>query len=226
MFQDNRNENIKKEFLPEITQLQSIPTQAALALKLCLDKADVEEYKHFLGVMYHYTRRSEYHLKQAAKHSHTDELRDYFEHMAAEEKNHYKLAEHDLKGYGLEVSEVVPESVKDINNFWDSLETTQHGNGYIGIVYVFENIAKHIQSDIKDMLLRVQANGKQSRWLRVHAEADLDHGQEAEEIMLKYLPDNPKLLIETAQRASLLWIRLMQEAFSPSEPKQKRPIAA
>lgn len=200
-------------------KLDVLPLMAAESVREYLHSASLAEYQHFLDHMYHYTRRSEENLLNAACHSHTEELKDYFEHMAKEERGHYLLAERDLEGFGLKPSNVIPSTVQMINRFWDEQKSYKHGNAFLGIVYVFENVAQHVGEDIKALLQRLEVTKKQSRWLSVHAEADLEHGDEAEALTMKYMPENPELLVTSAEKACELWIKLMQAAFTLS-PEQ------
>ena len=165
-------------------------------------------------MMYHYTHRSEDNLLSAANNSHTEELKEYFSHMAKEERGHYILAREDLKEFGDNVSNETPEVVIKINKFWDTL-SSKHVNGYLGLVYVFENVVPHMGDKIIKFVEKLELTKKQARFLIVHGEADLDHGDEAKEFALKYIGEAPDVMIEAAEQACELLINLMREAFKP-----------
>lgn len=186
-------------------QLDAYAKKAASAVKPCLKNADIEGYKRFLNMMYHYTLRSGDKLKSIANNSPNDELREYFNHMYLEERNHYMLAQQDLKGFGLAPEPETPQEVQDMDKFWASLNG-KHINAYLGALYVFENIADKVDENVKEMLQRLNIQKNQRRWLSIHVEVDLDHGAEVKEILEKYISQNPEIAIETAKAACDRWI--------------------
>jgi len=202
--------------------LESYAEKAANSVSHHLKRASLEDYIHFLNYMYHYTRFSEHNLMLASQASQTEELREYFKHMAKEERGHYLLAVRDLEGFGLNVTDQTPAVVEAINQLWESLKDQKTANGYLGIIFVFENVVKYVGDDIKDLLRRLNLGKKQCRWLSVHAEADLEHGAEATEMADKHFSNNPALLVESAKKATELWVELMAEAFQAPQSVTKK----
>lgn len=213
----------KSKFEKELNELDQMTLDAAQIVREGLEKADEEDYIHFLDTMYHYTRYSADHLELAASLSQNEELKEYFKHMVKEEAGHYIVAKVDLKdGYGLEPTDATPQVVLIINQMWQDLKTSKTANGYLGMLYVFENVAKHLGKDVIAFIERLQLEKLQRRWISVHAEADLEHGEEAEEMVLKYMEDDPELLMDSARKAAALWMDLMAYAFvSPNKQLKK-----
>ena len=196
-----------------IQKLESLSKYAADELRPLLENATLEQYQAFLDMMYHYTLYSEGNLMKASETAHTDELKEYFEHMAKEEHGHYLLAAKDLEGYGKAVSKETPQEVLNINQYWDEM-TQGHVNAFLGLVFVFENIAKHLGTEIKTFLQRLEVTKKQGRWLSVHAEADLEHGEEAKEFAEKYCDENAELMVNSAEKAANLWLAINRKPFA------------
>ncbi len=195
-----------------IEQLELYAKKAADAVRPGVKNADLEGYKRFLDMMYHYTLTSGDKLKAIAENSPDQELRNYFNHMYLEEKNHYMLAQQDLKGFGLTPSKETPKEVQDMNKFWASL-SGKHVNGYLGALYVFENIADKVGNEVKDMLTRLGVEKNQRRWLSIHLEADLDHGREIKEVLEKYLAQDTKTALEAAEEACVRWTAVSMAPF-------------
>jgi heme oxygenase len=174
-----------------IEQLEAYAIDAANQIRSNLEKMDREEYMNFLDVMYHYTKGSWEKLTKIASVSHNEELKEYFQHMAKEERGHYILAQEDLRELGREVSSEECKEVTEFNTDWYNL-AEKGVYGYLGALYVFENVAKHLPQEGKAMLARLNLKKTQARWISVHLEADLEHGQEIAEICTKYAADNPQ----------------------------------
>lgn len=195
-----------------LKKVESYTESAAMAAKECLKNSGLEEYKHFLNTMYHYTKDTGRKATEASKNVHTDELKEFFLHFVEEEHWHYKLAIRDLQAFDLDVSQEAPDAVIAFDAFWESLKG-KHSNYYLGALYVFENIVKYVAEDTKAFIQRLGLQKDQSRWMSVHAEADIEHGEEVAEIMEKYILENPEAAINGAKEASLVWAGVMQEAF-------------
>lgn len=206
---ENNNEDLELA----IAQLEVYATKAANGVKGGLKNTDLDGYKRFLNMMYHYTLKSGEKLDALAKNSPTQELRDYFEHMYLEERNHYMLAQQDLKGFGLTPSTETPVEVQKFNKFWDSLQG-KHINAYLGSIFIFENIAKQVDVDVKDMLQRLNIEKNQRRWLSIHVEVDIGHGEEAKEALGKYLSQNIDAAVEAAKEACERWIEVSATPFA------------
>jgi len=197
--------------------LDIIPTLTqgiARDLSPLLHAADMTIYKNFLVTMYHYTRYAEDQLLHASNLCKDAELKAYFYQMSREERGHYLLAKRDYEELGGNVEEsIAPPFIKDFSEFWYGLGT-RNVNEFVGAMYVFENVATLVAKDVIDMMQRLQLTRRQSRWLRVHLEADVGHGEEAMEVCRKYVSDDPKALLEAAQEAAVQWMTVFRHAFS------------
>lgn len=209
-----KKENTNQDDLfATFAQLEFYAQKAADAVRPCLNNGDLAGYKRFLNMMYHYTLTSGEKLKAIANNSPNQELRDYFNHMCLEEQHHYMLAKQDLKGYGLTPDPETPQEVQEMNHFWASL-SNQHINGYLGALYVFENIAEKVGDEVRGFVARLKLEKNQSRWLLIHAEADLDHGAEIKEVLGKYLVDNSAIALDSARKACDIWIAISTKPFA------------
>lgn len=185
---------------------------AAEAFSQYIRSASLDQYKHFLDTMYHYTKNTGHKAKEASENVGPKELQDFFAAFVAEEDWHYKLARDDLRAMGLQVSDTSPKEVVAFDEFWASLKD-KDDNWYLGSLYVFENIVKHVAQDIREFIERHDLSKAQSRWLAEHAEADIEHGSQVAQLVEKYVVNNPGATIESSKQASLLWVDIMQEAF-------------
>lgn len=191
-----------------IQELEALAIKAANSFKpfLGANGFDLAQYKQFLNTMYHYTARSGEMINHVGNMAYDDELIKYFKHMLSEEKAHYILAREDLKELGGDTSEEIPQSVKDFHQCWFNLGDTIYP--YLGAIYVFENIAKHIQSEGKELHERLGLNKKQRRWITVHLEADLQHGEEIIDICVKYFAKNPASCVAGGKAMCDSWINV------------------
>lgn len=197
-----------------IEQLLTYPKLCADAVRPYIQAADLESYKHFLEMMYHYTFDSEAKCLYAASKTDSEALRNYFLHMAKEERGHYLLAEKDLEGFGEKISNSnKPKVVKEFDDFWYGLGRT-NPNEFAGAILVFEGIADHLGKEVMDLINRLNLNKKQSRWLRVHIEADHDHGAEAVAICRQYYHQDPVAMQQAASGAATRWSAVFKAAFS------------
>lgn len=200
-----------------ITELEACSLRAAEAVRPYLQTTTLEGYKKFLHMMYHYTLDSENKLRVAASKSDTEELKEYFLHMADEERGHYLLAQRDYEEFGLQINtEIMPAEVKAFNDFWYSLGS-RNCNEYAGALFVFEGVADHVAKDIADLVQRLQLTKRQSRWFLVHVEADHEHGSAALEICKKYGANDPEAILQAAQNAEKKWIEVFTHAFTWDE---------
>ncbi len=183
------------------------------AVRPLLKSATIQSYKRFLNMMYHYTFDSERKCLHAAEQTDSPELRDYFLHMAKEERGHYLLAEKDLEGFGESVDKTTrPDAVKEFDDFWYGLGK-KDPNEFTGALLVFEGIADQVGEEVVNLIARLDLNKKQSRWLRVHVEADHSHGAEAVAICKRYYMNNPTAMHDAAAEASRRWSEVFTTAF-------------
>lgn len=190
-----------------LDKLEAYARDAADKIRSNLENMDREVYMNFLDVMYHYTKGSGDKFKKIASVSHNDELKEYFLHVAKEERGHYLLAQEDLRELGREVSSEECKEVTVFNTNWYNL-AEKGVYGYLGALYVFENVAKYLQQEGKAMLARLNLKKTQARWISVHLEADLEHGQEVAEMCAKYGDDNPQAVLYGADIMHQSWVNV------------------
>lgn len=194
-----------------IPELEAFSKKAGNALKtfLSAESFDLKKYKLFLNTMYHYTSRSGEMIKHGENIAGDAELKKFFGFMLSEEKGHYLLAKEDLKGLGEEVSKEAPQSVKAFHEQWFNLSNSVFS--YLGAIYVFENIAKHVQMEGKAMFDKLGLTNKQRRWLAVHLEADLKHGDEIIEVASHYFKQDPDAFLKGGEVMCDCWIRVFTD---------------
>lgn len=194
--------------------LPALPQRAASAVKKCLDGVTLDNYKHFLYAMYHYTLDSEAKLLHAAEQCSDPKLKAYFEEMAREERGHYLLAQRDIEAFNIDiVGSQEPEPVIHFRNYWYELGK-QNVNEFVGAMYVFESVASLCVNEVKQLVSRLELNKRQSRWLLVHLEADEGHGAEALKVCEQYVGDDPEALLSAAKSGVEKWISVFEDAFS------------
>lgn len=194
--------------------LPSLPIKIARDLAPLIEGASLPVYKHFLLTMYHYTRHAEEQLMHASESCSDIVLKKYFYHMAREERGHYLLAQRDYEEFGGSVEDMkAPASVKNFQDYWYSLGK-DNVNEFVGAMYVFENVATAVAKDVIAMMARLELTRKQSRWLRVHLEADIGHGDEARQMCERYVADNPSAMLMAAEVGTEEWAAVFQFAFS------------
>lgn len=195
-------------------ELEALALKAADSLRKPLTTAKLPNYRNFLNMMYYYTLPSEETLLRASEVSETEDLREYFKHMAKEERGHYVLAQEDLRALDTEPSAETP---KEITAFTDTVDEIlgQSIYAYLGAIYLFENIAKHLQEEGRAFLAGLDLNKKQTRWLSVHLEADLEHGEEIKEACEKHIAHADEILAG-ANKIYGPWSDVFSEAFGGS----------
>jgi hypothetical protein len=192
-------------------KLDSYTKKAADSIVAAFAEADLDMYKHFLNSMYHYTLHSGQRLQFAATLAETPELKEFYQKLADDEESHYRLAEADLAEFGVAVDpQNPPEPVQRFHQYWKSL-ATGHSTSYLGVLYVAENIAKHIKISVLDMFPKIELNRAQTRFVRVHAEVDLEHGAEVQAICAHYMDQYETGITDAAKKMSQFWIEIMNE---------------
>jgi hypothetical protein len=194
--------------------LPEYPARIAKELSPLLQKADLKTYQNFLLTMYFYTYKAEDMLIHARNLAPDSRLQTYFHKMAREERGHYLLAKKDFEEFGLRVEErPEPALVSNFRNFWFGLGK-QSINEFLGALYVFENVASLVGKDVIEMMQRLELTKKQSRWLRVHLEADAGHGEDALNICKQYIDENPEALLEAVAIGAQEWMNVFRYALS------------
>lgn len=191
-------------------RLDAITRDAARTIIGCFREADLDSYKHFLDSMYHYTLNSGERLEFAAAHA-EGELKAFYQHLAEDEESHYVLAEADLREFGEEVDPSSPPApVRRFHEYWQSLAAV-HPCAWLGVLYVAENIAKFADTGVLEMFPKLQLTKAQTRWLRVHAEVDLEHGAEVQDMCARYMGEHEQLITDAAAQMGRFWVEIMQE---------------
>ncbi|HEY0962956.1 MAG TPA: iron-containing redox enzyme family protein [Pseudomonadales bacterium] len=194
-------------------KLESYTKQAADTILASFREADLDMYKHFLNSMYHYTLHSGERLEFASRVAETDELKAFYKELADDEESHYRLAQADLEEFGEQVDpNNPPEPVQRFHEYWQSL-AKQHSSAYLGVLYVAENIAKFATGPVLEMFPKLELTKAQTRWLRVHAEVDLEHGAEVQEMCANYMDQYEPVITDAARQMSQFWIDIMHEGF-------------
>ncbi len=192
----------------EFSTLENIPkTMAEQVLPFFL-KMDIERYVGWLEMMYHYTLGSYEKGVHSAEASMQADLKEFFSHMAIEEKNHYKVAESDLKQLDrpLDIEKQAPVVIEKYNTWWNK----QYDNPIklLAALFVFENVAQYLVDDVLPVLNTLNLTKSQCKWIRIHAQADDVHGQEVSELARKYFVGNAEIMIGAAREAAELWINI------------------
>ena len=139
--------------------LPTFPQKIAQQLAPLIQSTDIETYKHFLATMYHYTYNAEEQLMHASESCTDPVLKDYFYHMAREERGHYLLAKRDYEEFGDDIERTkAPESVKNFQDYWYGLGQ-DNVNEFIGAMYVFENVASAVAKDVIEMMCVFWSHG-------------------------------------------------------------------
>ena len=194
-------------------KLEGYTKQAADTIFASFAAADLAMYKHFLNSMYHYTLNSGERLQFAAQIAETADLKEFYQELADDEESHYMLAKADLEEFGETVDpDNPPEPVQRFHEYWKSL-AGQHASAYLGVLYVAENVAKHVPGKVIDLFPKLQLTKAQTRWLRVHAEVDLEHGAEVQEMCAQYMDNYENVITDAAKKMSQFWIDIMNEGF-------------
>ncbi len=194
--------------------LPSFPTRIAKELAPLMQKATLETYQHFLLTVYHYTYYAEEQLTHARDLCDDPILYAYFNQMAKEERGHYLLAKKDYEEFGLNVEDsIVPPFVENFRTYWYKLGS-RNVNEFIGAMYVFESVAILVAKHAIDIMQRLELTRKQSRWLRVHLEADVGHGEEAFQMCKQYVDLDPAAMLEAAANGADEWMDVFRFAFS------------
>jgi hypothetical protein len=192
-------------------KLDAYTEKAANTIIASFKEADLGQYKHFLNSMYHYTLHSGERLQFAASRAENADLKAFYQKLADDEESHYKLAEADLAEFDQDVDpNNPPDPVQRFHHYWQSLGNG-HASAYLGVLYVAENIAKYIKTSVIDMFPKIDLNRAQTRFVRVHAEVDLEHGAEVQEMAAHYMDTHEATITDAAAQMARFWVEIMQE---------------
>jgi heme oxygenase len=195
-------------------RLEQLPKATAEQVSSSMSNLGLDHYKRFLNMMYHYTKKSGARLEWAAQHSPHDDLRAFFAQLAKEEAGHYKLAEADLRALGEGIaSDDTPGEVRDFERFWEGLGT-QRFCGYLGALYVLENVGEHMQEAALRSLGALPLKKEQVRFIMVHLQDDVEHGARTAALCKKYAAIDAEAMLAGAEQASHFWASMLRAAFS------------
>jgi hypothetical protein len=203
--------SMRQRAVPSFAELEEIPGEVARALGELLARLDRARYMRFLDAMYHYTRGSGAKIRQVHDSSDAEDVRGVFGELESEETEHYRLAEADLEALGGRVSSAAPPAVVAFDRTWRGLSA--HGYcAYLGAAYVFENIARHLQQPVREALGRLALDRSQTRWVRVHMGADLEHGAAVAAVCRRHFEHGPGAMLAGARSAADAWLGVFAEA--------------
>lgn len=166
---------------PETTTLL---LNGAIALGFGEDGCELQEsaatlpkYVFNLVGAYHNSRRTPGHFRTAAarfRDISRPEISDYLEQHAKEETGHDRLVVKDLRALGLPAEHIleslVPDGVKPLNDYFDSLVEDDYPIGCIGYSYCFESTAALKEKAEVDAMQALCPDGiDASRFMRTHS---------------------------------------------------------
>jgi hypothetical protein len=193
---------------PVTDELAAIPVHMADRMRAVLPAVTLAGYQRFLDHMVHYTRGSEARLVHAADHAGAA-LAPYFRELAADERSHHKLAEADLAAFGLAPSAGPLPLVEEFDRAWRGFATP----GWLGALYALESVASHIAADAAKNLARLALGKEHARFVFVHLQADVEHGNDAAARVAALPPADRAAAVAAARLAGDFWIDLHTTAF-------------
>jgi hypothetical protein len=188
-------------------ELAAIPAEMAREVAGFLPGATVEGYTAFLDAMYHYTLQSQGRLERAAAAASDEGLRAFLEELAREEAQHYRLAEADLRAFGLTPSPDKPPSVAAFERAWEALPH-DHAAAWVGALLALESVGEHIGPAALPALARLGLGKTQARFVLVHLEADVEHGAQCRAHALGLAEAHPALVLQGARAAAHAWVEM------------------
>jgi hypothetical protein len=139
--------------------------------------ATLPKYVFNLVGAYHNSRRTPGHFRKAAsrfREIDRPNISDYLEQHAKEETGHDRLVIKDLRALGLPAEHIleslVPNGVKPLNDYFDSLVDDDYPIGCIGYSYCFESTAALKEKIDVDAMQALCPEGiDASRFMRTHS---------------------------------------------------------
>jgi hypothetical protein len=194
-------------------QLDDLPAIMARTVAGWLPAVDADRYIAFLDVMVHYTRRSGDRLRHAAAVATTPRLQSFFAALAADEQDHWRLAQADLAAFGRSPSADPPAEVVAFERFWSGVAPADE-LAFLGALFVLERVGGHLQADVRAALGRLGLGKQQARFVLVHLEVDADHGARADELVQELGPRGPDALLRGAREAMAHWLAMHRRALA------------
>lgn len=190
-----------------IDALAAVPRSMGASVRVVYENPSRERYVRFLNLMVHYTRFAGEELRSAASVTSNGELRALFEDLAREEHGHHRLAEADLRGLGESVDQSVPDSVLAYRSYWASLGENDEWK-FLGVLYALENVARFAGEDAWRSLGSLALSPEQSRFVRVHIQADEAHGHEVARCCERFLGEHGGDILVGARCGAELWVAM------------------
>lgn len=193
--------------------LRPILKKTAEQVAAAHSKIDRSLYAVFLNTMYHYTLKSQERLEYASEICPSEDLKEFFSHLAEEEASHYVLAEADLKSLGAKLDkEHMPQSVANFEAYWNSIGADRYAE-LIGALYILESVGDELQALAAKNIAKLGVDRTQVRFVMVHLKEDQEHGKGARDLCEKYWKSEPEALLKGAEEASKHWVAIMTEGF-------------
>jgi hypothetical protein len=187
-----------------LARLDAIAGKMTEAIVPFLEAVTPETYRAVLSVCFHYTRTSGTQLERSAELAPSDDLHDFFAAMAEDERHHYRLAEADLAAFGESVSACRPAAVDRFADYWNAITHSNYFE-FLGATYVLENLAEQLREQVARAMAVLGLNRRQSRFVRTHLEADVEHGQRIAKFCARYGPEHATEILAGAEAASRYW---------------------
>jgi len=173
-------------------------------------------YSALLSACYHYTRDSGPQLRYAANLAPNEELRQFFAGMADDEQDHFRLAEADLDALGVRLTDQTPAAITAFADYWYRIGAVDYFQ-FLGATYVLENLAGCVRTHAVASMVGLRLQPRQSRFIRTHLDADVEHGARVAGNCARYLPTNSEDIVAGAEATVLYWKEGVR-AFLASEP--------
>lgn len=169
-------------------------------IRAALASTTLGQYVNWVDMVYHLTYGAGPRLGHAASTATLEDLRVMLAEMEKDERNHYRLAEMDLKAFERRPSAQAPEEVGRWERYWYGIrEDTQAA--YLGALYVFETLAPRVAADVDAFMKRLGIQPTQSRFLREHVEADVQHTARCHDMCVKYSDAHGATIVEAGRAA-------------------------
>jgi len=194
-----------------LRELESLPTQMAAEVGALLPEVTIERYIDFLDMMVHYTKKSGERLRFAAKTARDPALCRFFDELAAEEKDHYRLAEADLAAFGRAPSAEEPPEVAAFHAFWMGIDGA-HELAFLGALFVLEGVADKIGALARQSLGKLGLDKTRARFILVHLDVDTAHGAGAHALATALAARDPESLLDGARKAAAFWVAIHRRA--------------
>ncbi len=184
---------------------------------------DREAYALWVAQTYYFVQHSTRLIALAAARSGFDvpEIHNRFLQHVGEEKGHEKLCLLDLKSLGKDIKDL-PEMPATASMYQTQYYWTEHENGpsFLGYVLALETLAARFGGDIK-VRLEKEFGPKAAHFMRVHAEEDVAHVDQALEKIESLPPQYQASVMKNLQNSFTYYAQMLDQcaAFAKSEKR-------